>query len=310
MRRTLPLLGAKRSGSSHEWLKRQNSDVYVRAAQLGNYRARSFAKLQELQERYRLLSPGALVLELGAAPGGWSQVAAEIVHGGGTSALMLPSPPVIFLERDAALSPAPPARAAGGRASILMLGHTEPGALPAPAPAPSPSPAPLARPPLLQQAPPPPPLVVALDLLPIDPIPGVQMVRGNALRADLLPLLRRSVLQGHRGRSPSVLLCDMAPSFTGEAGTDQLRQIALALAALRIALDGGLAPGGNLCLKARYGEGYAELRASLRARFRAVHEAKPPASRAQSAEAYLVGLGFTPLPWLPAEAAYLASLGL
>jgi 23S rRNA U2552 (ribose-2'-O)-methylase RlmE/FtsJ len=140
----------------------------------------------------------------------------------------------------------------------------------------------------------------------------VQVVRGDALRGDLLPLLRHCLLQPHhRGRTPSVLLSDMAPSFTGEGGTDQLRQVGLALAALRIACAGGLAAGGNLCLKARYGQGYAQLRACLRARFRAVAEAKPPASRAQSAEAYLVATGFVPgVPWSAEEAAFLAAFGL
>ncbi len=289
----------------------------MRAAQAGNYRARSFAKLQELQERYRLLSPGALVLELGAAPGGWSQVAAELVHGGSPP----PSPPVIYLDSAAAAAgaaaaaPPPPQQqqqqpaAAPRRASIFSLGApSEPAALP-------PLHAPSAQPPTAAAAAAaalPPPLVIALDLLPIEPIPGVQVVRGNALRPDLLPLLRRCLLQAHhRGRAPSVLLSDMAPSFTGEAGTDQLRQVGLALAALRIACAGGLQAGGNLCLKVRYGAGYAPLRAALRARFRTLAEAKPPASRAQSAEAYLVGLGFVPgVPWSAEEAALLASFGL
>ncbi len=154
------------------------------------------------------------------------------------------------------------------------------------------------------------PLVVALDLLPIAPIPGVQMVLGDALRPDLIPALRRAVFHAHSGRMPTALLCDMAPSFTGEAGTDQLRQMALSLAALHIALAGGLQQGGNLCVKVRYGQGYAQLRASMRARFTHLHEAKPPASRAQSAEAYLVGLGFQPLPWSTGEAAFLAAFGV
>ncbi len=280
-------------------MKRQHSDVYVRRAREGGFRARSFAKLLEVQERFALLREGSLVLELGAAPGGWSQLAVEHVYSRG---IALPCPAVIHLDVPAPLlaPAAPPPRA---RRSIFSLGGEERPGSDAGKGAPSPLPAggllPQVRP--LQCL----PLVVALDLLPIEPIPGVQVVQGDGLRGDLVSVLTERVFSAH-GRMPSVLLCDMAPSFTGEGGTDQLRQVGLACAALRGAVQGALKEGGSLCVKARYGEGYDKLRALLRARFEHLHEVKPPSSRSPSPECYFVGLGFLPAPFTPLEAAFLS----
>jgi 23S rRNA (uridine2552-2'-O)-methyltransferase len=140
------------------------------------------------------------------------------------------------------------------------------------------------------------PLVVAVDLIPMEPLSGAAVLQGDffaggtqeALWAALAPSA------GRPRRGPGAVdavLSDMAHSFTGEPGTDHTRQMALSWAALLFAA-GALRPGGVLVVKVRYGEGYGPFRAAVARRFAACHEVKPPASRADSAEAYIIGKGF------------------
>lgn len=300
MRRTLPQYFSRRSGSSHEWLKRQSSDPYVRAAQEGQYRARSAFKLLEIHDRYHIIHPGSLVLELGASPGGWSQVAIELTGGKLVDVEPLVLSKGVEQQRYGALesssTPQPPPR----RASIFDM------SLP---PAAAPSTVPQVRGGVIPHpAPTHPTSVIAIDLLPIEAIPGVQVVRGDALSAGPLMQALTPVLAG---RTPSVLLSDMAPSFTGESGTDQLRSMKLAWASLAMATRGNyLAKGGSYVVKVRYGEGYSEMRATCRRLFLHVFESKPPASRAGSAESYLVCKGFLRSGFLPEEEDILSTFGL
>ena len=207
--------GAKRGGSSDRWLKRQAADRFVKAARRKGYRSRAAFKLVALDDRFRLLRPGARVVDLGAAPGGWSQVAVERVR----------------------------PEAGGGR-------------------------------------------VVGVDLQPIEPVPGATF-----LAADVdAPGLPDRVLEA-LGGAADLVLSDMAAPATGHAETDHLRTLALAEAAFGVARR-ILRPGGALIVKLRQGAGEPAFVAALRARFGRVVRAKPPASRAESAELYLVALDF------------------
>jgi 23S rRNA U2552 (ribose-2'-O)-methylase RlmE/FtsJ len=288
-----------RSPSSTEWLSRQLADPYVRAREAAGYRSRSAFKLVEINARCRLLARGASVVDLGAAPGGWSQVAVDIVGGGGAGAR---APPTIFVRAGGAAAgaagaaPAPAAR----RASFLDISGAEAGggsggerAAPPPPPPPPP---PGAR-----------PLVVAVDLTALEPLRGVQMVCGDFMRAPTRAAVRRAL---PRGRA-DVVLSDMAHAFSGDASGDHARQLGLAGASLVFALS-VLRAGGHWVGKVRYGREYGALRATVARLFAECDEVKPPASRADSAEAFLVGrrLRAARAPLLPAEAAALAALGV
>lgn len=202
----------RRDPSSTRWLIRQLNDPYVRAAKVRGYRSRAAFKLLELDERFRLLRPGLRVLDLGAAPGGWTQVAL------------------------AKVGPA-------GR-------------------------------------------VVGVDLLPLDPIPGAVLIRGDLTDPEVLA---RAVAE--LGGPPDLVLSDMAPNTTGHAATDHLRIVALAEAAAEAAL-GHLAPGGAFVCKVFQGGAEREVLEPLKRAFASVRHAKPPASRKESAETYLVAQGF------------------
>lgn len=201
-----------RSAGSQRWLERQLNDPYVRAAREQGLRSRAAFKLTELDERFRLLRPGARVVDLGAAPGGWTQVAVQ---------------------------------RAGPRGKV-----------------------------------------VALDLLPMDPVPGATVLQGDF--ED--PAAEAAVLAALDGPA-DLVLSDMAPNTTGHAATDHLRIIALAELALDFALK-VLAPGGGFVAKVFQGGSEKELLAALKRNFAAVRHAKPPASRKDSAELYVVATGF------------------
>jgi 23S rRNA (uridine2552-2'-O)-methyltransferase len=205
----------KRTASSTRWLERQLNDPYVAKAQAEGYRARSAFKLIELDEKYGLLSRGRRVIDLGAAPGGWSQVAA--------------------------------ARTGSTAAS---------------------------------------PLVVAVDYLPIEPIPGVTTLQLDFMDADAPDRIRAALAQ-----PADLVLSDMAAPTTGHRKTDHLRTIALTEAAADFAVS-VLKPGGDFVAKAFRGGTEGELLARLKRGFRAVHHVKPPASRKESVELYLVAKGF------------------
>jgi 23S rRNA (uridine2552-2'-O)-methyltransferase len=211
-RRAAVRVHSKAKPSSRAWLQRQLNDPYVAEAQRRGFRSRAAFKLIQLDEKFGLLKPGQKVVDLGAAPGGWSQVAAERVG-------------------------------AGGR-------------------------------------------VVGIDLLPVEPLPGVELLQGDFL-AENAPARLTAALGG----PADLVLSDMAASATGHAGTDHLRIIGLAEAAAEFASE-ILAPGGAFVCKVLQGGTEGGLLTRLKRDFAKVRHAKPPASRTDSAETYVVATGF------------------
>ncbi len=201
-----------RSNASARWLQRQLNDPYVARARKEGWRSRAAFKLLELDAKFHLLKPGQRVVDLGAAPGGWTQVALKAVG-----------------ER--------------GR-------------------------------------------VVGLDLLEMEPIPGATLLQGDfteeAAEAAVLEAL---------GGQADLVLSDMAPNTTGHGATDHLRITALAELALDFA-EKVLAPGGAFCTKLFAGGAEREMLARMKAGFTKVSHAKPPASRKDSSELYVVALGW------------------
>lgn len=206
----------RRKASSTRWLERQLNDPYVARARAEGRRARSAYKLIEMDDRFHLFAPGKRVVDLGAAPGGWSAVAAERVGSTKTR-----------------------------------------------------------------------PLVIAVDRVAIDPIPGVTVVTADFLAADAPAM----VLAELRGAAVDVVLSDMAAATTGHRQTDHLRTMRLCEAAADFALS-SLAPGGAFVAKVFRGGTEGPLLARLKRAFASVDHVKPPASRTGSAELYLVARGF------------------
>ena len=198
-----------RTTSSQAWLQRQLNDPYVAAARAKGFRSRSAFKLVELDEKFHFLKKGARVLDLGAAPGGWSQVAAS-------------------------------------------AGAT----------------------------------VVAADVLEMEPIPHVTFFQAD-LTDSGVPAMLKQALDG----PADIVLSDMAAPTTGHRATDHIRTIALVEIALAVAED-VLKPGGVFVGKVFQGGSSNELLARLKKSFREVKHVKPPASRAESVELYVVALGF------------------
>ena len=206
----------RRTASSTRWLERQLNDPYVARAQSEGYRARSAYKLIEMDDRFHLLSPGKQVVDLGAAPGGWSQVASA------------------------------------------RTGSTDAD-----------------------------PLVAAVDYLAMDPIPGVVVLQKDFLDADAPDAIRAAL-----GNAPvDVVLSDMAAPTTGHRQTDHLRTIYLCEVAADFAAS-VLKPGGHFITKVFRGGTENELLARLKRDFTSLHHVKPPASRTESIELYLVAKGF------------------
>lgn len=205
-----------RKPSSTRWLARQHADPYVAAARREGYRSRAAYKLIEIDERFALVRPGAVVVDLGAAPGGWSQVAAALAG----------------------------AREGPGR-------------------------------------------VIAVDLSPVEPIPGVEVLELD-MRAEGADTAIIDALGGDRA---DVVLSDMAAPATGHARTDHLRTMALAEAALDLA-ERVLKPGGTFLAKVLQGGAVQELLQRLKRDFADVRHVKPGASRADSAELYVLARGF------------------
>lgn len=202
----------RRKPSSTEWLTRQLNDPYVTEAKRQGYRSRAAFKLQQLDQRFRLLARGQRVVDLGCAPGGWSQVAAE--HVGTTGK------------------------------------------------------------------------VVGIDLSETDSLPGVTILHGD-FRGDAVMAQIREALGG----PADLVLSDMAAPATGHAATDHLRVVALAEDALALA-ETLLKPGGAFVAKVFQGGAAGDLLAALKKAFSEVRHAKPAASRAESAETYVVAKGF------------------
>ena len=207
---TLNTKDLKKKRSSREWIQRQINDPYVRRAAADGWRARSAYKLTELDDRFHLIARGLRVCDLGAAPGGWAQVA---------------------LHRGAAR-------------------------------------------------------VVGIDLLDMDALDGAIF-----LKMDFLDAGAPQALLDALGGAPDIVLSDMAANTTGHRQTDQIKTGALAEAAALFALN-VLAPGGAFVTKAFQGGLDAALLAQLKARFTEVRHAKPPASRPESPETYVVARGF------------------
>jgi 23S rRNA (uridine2552-2'-O)-methyltransferase len=204
--------------SSTRWLERQLNDPYVARARAEGLRSRAAFKLAEIDDRFRFLVPGARVVDLGAAPGGWTQVAVDRVNALGTR----PGP---------------------GR-------------------------------------------VVAVDLAPVDPIPGAELHQ-----LDFLAEGADTRLRDRLGGRADAVISDMAPPATGHAKTDHLRIMALCEAAAEFAMD-VLEPGGAFVAKVLAGGAESGLVARLNRAFAKVAHVKPPASRADSSEKYVVATGF------------------
>jgi 23S rRNA (uridine2552-2'-O)-methyltransferase len=206
----------RRTPSSRAWLERQISDPYVVRARREGLRSRAAFKLAEIDERYKLFKSGATVVDLGAAPGGWSEIAARRVG-------------------------------VNGR-------------------------------------------VIALDILDMKPIAGVAFERLDFL-APSAPDRLKAMLGGGAEAKADVVLSDMAANATGHRQTDHLRIMALAEAAAAFARE-VLAPGGAFLCKVLQGGTEATLLAELKRDFSIVKHVKPPASRTDSAELYLLAKGF------------------
>jgi 23S rRNA (uridine2552-2'-O)-methyltransferase len=201
--------------SSKLWLERQLNDPYVARAKREGFRSRAAFKLIEIDDKHHFLKAGARVVDLGAAPGGWSQVAARRVA------------------------------AAEGRGRV-----------------------------------------VAIDLLDMDPLAGVEI-----LKLDFLDPAAPERLRAALGGAADVVLSDMAANATGHRATDHLRIMALVEAAAAFARE-ILAPGGAFLAKVLQGGTEASLLADLKRDFASVKHVKPAASRADSAELYVLAIGF------------------
>lgn len=202
----------KRSLSSQKWLERQLNDPYVARAKREGYRSRAAFKLLEIDDKHHILKPGQRVVDLGAAPGGWSQVAKRRVGEKGK--------------------------------------------------------------------------VVGIDLLPIDPLPGVDFIQ-----LDFLDESAPGKLIEMLGGPADVVMSDMAANTTGHKKTDHLRIIGLAEVAVDFARQ-ILAPGGVFLAKVFQGGTESQLLADLKRDFSVVRHVKPAASRADSAELYVLATGF------------------
>ena len=209
--------------SSTRWLERQLNDPYVRRAKAEGYRGRAAFKLIELDDKYRFLVPGVRVLDLGSAPGGWSQVAAARVNSEG----------------------------AQGRAQGRVVG---------------------------------------LDLQEVEPIPGTEQHVLDFMSDDA-----DATVKAWLGGPADVVMSDMAAASSGHKQTDHLRIVALCEAAADLAFD-VLTPGGTFVAKVLAGGAEGTLQAELKRRFDRVANVKPPASRADSSEKYVVALGYRGRP--------------
>lgn len=202
----------KKNKTSKQWMHEHVSDPFVQLAQKQGYRSRAAYKLLEIDAKDRLLKPGTVVVDLGATPGGWSQVAVARVGRGGK--------------------------------------------------------------------------VVALDLLPLDPLAGVDFIQGD-FREDAVLKQLEDLLQG---KPVGLVISDMAPNISGVASADQARALNLAELAMEFALE-HLKPEGSFLVKVFQGAGFEEFHKLMRSRFARVVTRKPKASRDRSSELYLLATG-------------------
>jgi 23S rRNA (uridine2552-2'-O)-methyltransferase len=204
---------ARRSKSSDRWLKEHFRDPYVQRAQSGGWRSRAVFKLEELDQRERLLKPGSVCLDLGAAPGAWSQYARRRVGPKGR--------------------------------------------------------------------------VIATDILAMEPLSGVEFVRGDFREQEVFDKVLSLLPQGR----VDVVLSDMAPDFSGIDAVDQPRSMHLSELGLDMAKR-VLKPGGDALIKVFQGSGFEQLIRGVRGEFTQVRLVKPKASRARSPEMYLLALKY------------------
>ena len=202
------------------WLNDHVNDPYVKLAQKEGYRARAAYKLKEIDEALGLIRPGQLVVDLGSAPGAWSQ----------------------YVRR----------RLAPGGATVGALDGT----------------------------------ILALDILPMEPIEGVLFLQGDFREPEVLQRLEAVV----GGRQADVVVSDMAPNLSGIESADAARIAHLVELAVEFAQN-HLKPGGALVVKVFHGSGYSQLVKLFKDTFRVVKPIKPKASRDKSSETFLVGIG-------------------
>ena len=204
---------AKRSKSSSRWLQEHFKDTYVKKAHATGARSRAVFKLEEIQRRDRLLKPGMTIVDLGAAPGGWSQFASKLLAGNGR--------------------------------------------------------------------------IIALDILPMPPLEGVEFILGDFTSDEVLQALRASL----KGEKADLVMSDIAPNMSGVGDVDQARAMALAELALDFVRE-GLRHGGSFLVKVFQGQGFQEYLQALRADFHEVSARKPKSSRARSPEVYLLARNY------------------
>jgi 23S rRNA (uridine2552-2'-O)-methyltransferase len=198
-----------RSKSSHRWLRSHFDNEYVKRAQREGYRSRAVYKLDEIQQKDRILKPGMHIVDLGAAPGGWSQYAAKVLKGRGR--------------------------------------------------------------------------IIAMDILPMDPLDGVEFLQGDFREDEVLDLLMETLGSDR----PDLVMSDMAPNISGMEAVDQPRSMYLAELAIDFAGQ-VLREGGDLLFKAFQGEGFDAMVKTLRVQYRQVRIRKPRASRPRSREVYVL----------------------
>jgi 23S rRNA (uridine2552-2'-O)-methyltransferase len=201
-----------KSKSSHQWLKAHFDDEYVKRAQRDGYRSRAVYKLEEIQQKDSILRAGSVVVDLGAAPGGWSQYA------------------------------------------IRQLGSNG--------------------------------RLFALDILPMDDLPGVEFIEGDFRESEALD----SLMEKLGGAHVDLVMSDMAPNISGMEAVDQPRSVYLMELAAEFAA-GVLREGGDLLFKGFHGEGFEELIKDLRCQYSKVLIRKPKASRPRSREVYVLAKG-------------------
>ncbi|MBW3566994.1 MAG: 23S rRNA (uridine(2552)-2'-O)-methyltransferase RlmE [Proteobacteria bacterium] len=208
---------AKRSKSSSRWLGEHFADEFVKRAQAEGWRSRAVFKLDEIDQKDRIIRPGMVIVDLGAAPGGWSQYVAKKLRGKGR--------------------------------------------------------------------------IIALDILSMEPIEGVEFLQGDFTEDEPLErLLAAIAAQGGGSQGVDLVMSDMAPNMSGMEATDQAKGMYLAELALDMA-EKVLKPGGTFLVKVFQGEGFDAFLRDLKQRFDKVTVRKPRASRARSSEVYLLASG-------------------
>tara|TARA_B100000242_G_scaffold191484_1_gene137899 strand:+ start:1155 stop:1871 length:717 start_codon:yes stop_codon:yes gene_type:complete len=206
--------------SQVKWLQRQLNDPYVKRAQLEGFRGRAAFKILELNEKYNFLIPGSRVVDLGCAPGGWSQVAVDLVN-------------------------------ALGVKKNVKIGS-----------------------------------VIGIDLQEVEVLPGAKFYQIDFMATDA-DLEVKNILAG----KANVVMSDMAASSSGHKKTDHLRIMALCETAAYFAFD-VLEEGGTFVAKVLAGGAESDLQTLLKQKFTKVYNVKPPSSRSDSSEKYVVALGF------------------